>query len=319
MNLAFKMTTLLPALLAASAAQAGVTGNHYTNFGADLVTPIFPVDGTLSVYRNKGDAKPIAVIKDKPIVQLDEGAKACMQKPADGWVRCSVSVHTGWVRRDTFHTGAEVTPPPSWPFRYWLYVAGSGMGGEETDALLKIVPKVPYLVTPKEFENVFFQVRFDEEGNAISPRTGKPTGDRAFVVDSAAYLAPADPARRNGATWLFLGYFNEKHNALCPGREAGSCLSAVNTAPGWTGIKALYTEPAKQFLRKDGDGPWFGAGEVAFARHADPVQPLMYRVPDDVHMRIDGNGLTDAQRAKNRAKLFCVADCGSVEGTAAKR
>jgi hypothetical protein len=49
------------------------------------------------------------------------------------------------------------------------------------------------------------------------------------------------------------------------------------------------------------------------------VQPLMYRVPDDVHMQSEGNSLTDAQRAKNREKLFCIADCGKVLGTAATK
>lgn len=319
MNLAFKMKTLLLTLLVTGAAHAGVTGNHYTNFGADLVAPIFPVDGTLAVYRNKGDARPMAVIKDKPVLQLDEGARACMQTPADGWVKCSVSVHTGWVRREAFRTGAELAPPASWPFRFWLYVASGGAGGEETDALLKVVPKVPYLVTPKEYANVFFHVRFDEAGNAIGPRTGKPTGDRVFVADQAVYLAPADPAKRNGATWLFLGYFNEKLKALCPGRSDDSCISAVSAAPGWPGLKALYTEPPKQFARKDSDGPWYGPGEVAFARHADPVQPLMYRVPDDVRMRADRSDASDAERANNRAKLFCIADCAKADGAVAPK
>jgi len=93
--------------------------------------------------------------------------------------------------------------------------------------------------------------------------------------------------------------------------QSQQCMSAVNTAPEWPGIKALYTEPAPQFARKKGDERWFGEGEVAFARHTDPVKPLTYRVPDDVHMQIEGNVTTDAQRAKNRPKLFCIADCDS--------
>lgn len=35
----------------------------------------------------------------------------------------------------------------------------------------------------------------------------------------------------------------------------------------------------------------------------------MYTVPDDVHMAIDQNGLTDAQIKENRAKPFCIMDC----------
>jgi hypothetical protein len=73
----------------------------------------------------------------------------------------------------------------------------------------------------------------------------------------------------------------------------------------------MYEEPPERFQRKDNDAAWFGAGEVAFARHIDPVHPLMYRVPDDVVMSIDPNSITDAERARNREKLFCIADCGS--------
>ena len=72
----------------------------------------------------------------------------------------------------------------------------------------------------------------------------------------------------------------------------------------------MYEEPQDRFRRKDNDAAWYGGGEVAFARHTDAVQPLMYRVPDDVLMRNDPNPITDAQRAKNREQLFCIADCG---------
>lgn len=33
------------------------------------------------------------------------------------------------------------------------------------------------------------------------------------------------------------------------------------------------------------------------------------RVPPDVPMHIDTNPIGDAQLAKNREKLFCIADC----------
>lgn len=313
MNFTSKIGTLcLPALLATAsvhAATAADGGHHYTNFGMDLVAPIFPLDGTLAIYRSKTDKVPTTTLRGRPALRIEGNWKKCSGTSADGWVFCNVGGPEGWVRRDAFKSGGDIAATSTWPFRYWLYVASSGMGGEESDVILQAARKVPYLVAPREYENVFFYVRFDEAGNAISPRTGKPTGDRVFMVDNAVYLAPSDPAKRNGATWLFLSYFNEKHNALCPGREDDSCMSAVNTASGWPGIKAMYTEPAKQFAHKDIDGPWFGPGEVAFARHTDPVQPLMYRVPDDVHMQIEGNVTTDAQRAKNRAKLFCIADC----------
>jgi hypothetical protein len=72
----------------------------------------------------------------------------------------------------------------------------------------------------------------------------------------------------------------------------------------------MYEEPPERFRRKDDDAAWYGAGEVAFARHTDPVQPLTYRVPDDVVMSKERSATTDAQRAKNREQLFCIADCG---------
>jgi hypothetical protein len=132
-----------------------------------------------------------------------------------------------------------------------------------------------------------------------------------FLVGDAAYLAPGDPKKRNGAEWLFLNYYNKESNALCPARNPDSCLSAVNLGLGWPGIKAMYEEPPERFRRKDNDTAWYGDGEVAFARHTDPVHPLMYRVPDDVVMSIDPNPITDAERARNREKKFCIADCGS--------
>jgi hypothetical protein len=72
----------------------------------------------------------------------------------------------------------------------------------------------------------------------------------------------------------------------------------------------MYGDPPEQFKRKTNDDRWNGDGEVAFARHTDPMQPLLYWVPDYVHMRIDTNASTADQRAKNRGRPFCIADCG---------
>jgi hypothetical protein len=300
------------ALLMASTAHAGGTntGKDYTNFGLDLVAPIFPVNGVLNVYKNKNDAQPLVTLKDTPVVDQGGESELCNKAASDGWTHCTVGTVTGWIKHSDFRTGGEYAPVASWPFRYWLYVASPGWGSEDAVMLREIVPKIPYLIAPTEYTNILFHVAFDTQGRAISPKTRRPTGDRVFLVGDAAYLAPVDPKKRGRATWLFLNYYNEKLNALCPARNPESCMSAVNVAPDWPGIKAMYEEPAEQFRRKSNDAAWFGAGEVAFGRHTDPVRPLMYRVPDEVIMRIDSNPITDAQRARNREKLFCIADCG---------
>ncbi len=57
---------------------------------------------------------------------------------------------------------------------------------------------------------------------------------------------------------------------------------------------------------------WYGQEEVAFARHADKVVPLMYLVPNDVALKNEENNLTRAQRRKNREKPFCLIDCNGV-------
>lgn len=296
-------------LLAGGALAGSPDGKHYTNFGNDLVAPIFPINGTLQVFQNKTDASPREVVR-KSVISLDDDWKSCLTSAPDDWVFCAVRAKRGWVRRSSFHAGGDVAPVALWPFRYWLHVAGTGMGGEETDMLIKAVRHSPYLVAPTEYDNIFFHVLFDTEGRAISPKTGKPTGDRVFVVGTSVYLAPEDARKRNSASWLFLGHYNEKLQALCPSSNPDSCMSAVNLKPDWPGIKELYAEPAEQYRKKDSDTTrWYGEGWVAFARHADPVQPFLYRVPDDVHMRADDNAATDAQRAKNRKKLFCLADC----------
>lgn len=288
-----------------------MTGGVYTNFGLDLMSPIFPSGNTLPIYAKKSDTKPRESLTNTGPLQLLGDTKRCLKASADGWAYCNVDGSEGWVKRSDYRTGADIAPVTQWPFRYWIYIASETVGSEETSALLDVVPKIPYLVLPKEYENVLFHARFDTEGNAFSPRTGKRTGDRIFVLTNTVYLAPADADKRARANWLFLGYYNEKLQALCPGTTPDSCMSAVNLAPAWQGIKAMYTQPPQQFAHKETDGPWYGAGEVAFARHTDPVKPLMYRVPDDVHMQIEGNVTTDAERAKNRAKLFCIADCNS--------
>lgn len=297
-------------LLSVGAARAGTNdGKHYNNFGIELIAPIFPVNGSLKLYKNKTDAQPFSIVKGVPAAQLEGDWKACIRTDAaDGWVRCNVGGDKGWIKRSEFRSGGEYGAPAAWPFRYWLYIADSGQGAEGSVLMQQAARRSPYLQAPNEYENIFFHVVFDEHGNAISPKTRQPTGDRVFVVGNAAYLAPADPRKRNGATWLFLNYYNTQLGALCPAENPDSCMSAVNLAPGWPGIKALNEQPPEKF-RQRGDERWNGAGEVAFARHADPLAPLMYRVPNEVHMRIDGSSLTDAQRDKNRAKLFCIADC----------
>jgi hypothetical protein len=301
----------LIARLAASASHAGdsVDGKSYTNFGNDLVAPIFPRNAALQVFASKTDSRPAATIENQPAIQLDRDAQACVKPSLDGWARCRIGNVSGWVKRRDFLSADEYQPVTSWPFRYWLYVASSGAGSEESDLLRKAVRHVPYLIAPSDFENIFFHVIFDHEGRAINPRTGKPTGDRVFLVGKAAYLAPENPLKRVGARWLFLNYYHENLVALCPSPSAESCASAVNLEPTWAGIHGMYQQPTPQPVHKKGDEPWFGAQEVAFARHADPVRPLMYRVPNDVGMRVDSNPLSDAQRDKNREKLFCIADC----------
>jgi hypothetical protein len=302
---------LVSALLVASTAYAGGTNNGktYTNFGADLVAPIFPVNGALNIYKNKFDAQPFVTLKDKSVMDQRGELRPCTKAAGDGWAHCTVGTVTGWVKHSDFRTGAEYGPVTSWPFRYWIYVASPGTGSEDAVMLREIIPKIPYLVAPAEYANIFFHALFDAEGRAFSPKTHRPTGDRVFLVGDAVYLAPGDPKKRNRSEWLFLNYYNKELNALCPARNPDSCMSAVNLGPNWPGIKAMYEEPVERLRRKDDDAAWYGAGEVAFARHTDPVHPLMYRVPDDVLMSNDPNPITDAQRAKNREQLFCIADC----------
>lgn len=296
-------------LFAAGASHAGsIDGKSYTNFGPDLVRPMFPVGAQLAIYKNKNDAAPKVTLRDTPVVEVEGDWRACVKASTDGWVRCTVDGNSGWVKRSDFRTGGEYAAIEKWPVRWWLYVASDGLGGEEGDLMREAARTHPYLVAPSAYENIFFHVLFDTEGRAISPRNGKPTGDRVFVVGNAAYLAPANPTKRNGATWLFLNFFNEKLQALCPAVDPNSCMSAVNLAPGWPGIKSLYQEAPTAYRHTD-QSRWFGAGEVAFARHTDPVAPLMYRVPDNVPMKIDTNPIKDAQIKKNRDKLFCIADC----------
>ena len=182
--------------------------------------------------------------------------------------------------------------------------------------LQTVVPKNRYLIAPETYSNVFFHVVFDDQGRATSPKSHKPTGDRVFLVGDSVFLAPEDPKRRKYATWLFLGYYNTDLNAMCPGRSRDSCMSAVNLSSDWPGIKQMYEEPPEQFKHKKGDNPWFGAGEVAFARHVDPIRPLMYRIPDDVIMQIDSNPTTKTQTDKNREKPVCIADCDKQQAIA---
>jgi len=284
-------------------------GRTYTNFGWDLNKPIFPVNGELHIYQNKGASTPLATLQGEHVVDQTGGIGACTKDNKGGWAHCNVNGTDGWVKYSEFRTAEEYMPVNSWPFRYWLYVASNGTGSEEAIMLRKVIPKNPYLIAPATYSNVFFHVLFDDQGRAISPKTHKPTGDRVFLVGDAVFLAPEDPKRRKEATWLFLSFYNEELNAMCPGRTRDSCMSAVNLSSDWPGIKQMHEAPPKQYQRKKGDEAWYGAREVAFARHADPTRPLMYRIPDDVVMRIDSNPATKAQIAKNREKPVCIADC----------
>ncbi|MFS2025018.1 hypothetical protein ACL58G_17220 [Massilia sp. GER05] len=290
-------------------ADEALGSQNYTNFGMDLDAPIFPVNGVLNIYQNKGDTSPIATLKDKPVINQRGAVKPCIKNSADGWAQCKVSGVRGWVKHDDFRSAEEYMPVPTWAFRYWLYIRSPGTGSEDAVILRESVNKNPYLIAPAAYSNIFFHVLFDKEGRAISPKSHKPTGDRVFISGNAVFLAPGDPKRRRNATWLFLNFYNEKLNALCPGQNADSCMSAVNTSPGWPGIKRMYEEPSDQYKQKNDDQAWFGNGEVAFARHIDPVKPLMYRVPDNVVMSADKSEMTLEQVAKNREKLVCIADC----------
>ena len=314
-----KALTLAAALFASlPAAHAGSStdGQTYTNFGLDLMTPIFPIDGKLKLYKSKEDAAPSVEFTDLQYVMLYSGplADRCLAKSADGWVRCNVKGKTGWVRRSEFLSAAEYKPVSQWPIRYWLYIASDGTPGEETSSLLKAAQHSPYVVTQKEYSNVFFKVFFDKEGYAISPKTGKRTGDRVFEVANAVYLAPADETKRERATWLFLNYYEPSLQALCPSITKESCFSAANQASDWQGIKLLHTSPASQFAysrekQEKGKVRWEGYEEVAFARFTDPVTPLMYHVPRNVLMSGERDDASEAQRAKNREKPFCIIDC----------
>lgn len=302
------------------------SGKDYTNFGADLVTPIFPKSDAVGVYKNKTDSKPIALLKDIPLVYMErDQLNQCFSKnTADGWVFCNVSgANSGWIRRSEFLSPSEYKPVENWPFRYWIYVSSTGVG-EEGVMMYRAVPRFPYLIKPEEFDNIFFLVYFDQDGFAISPKTQKKTGDRVFVVDDGVYLAPNDPSKREKANWLFLGFYNKEMQAICPAKAKDSCYSSVNLSPSWPGIKAFYTSPGPQFAH-DGEiqkkkieksqEAWYGYEEVAFARHSDPVVPLTYKVPANVFMSIDSDKDTDEQRAKNHNKPFCLVDCKGVPNT----
>jgi hypothetical protein len=310
-----KILAVAVALSIGGAAYAGGSndGRTYTNFGNDLFVPIFPKDGSLKIYKNRNDQVPLTVARGAHLDLVGTDWKGCIGKAdSGGWVRCTIDARTGWVKRSDFLSGGEFQSVAQWPIRYWLYVASDGLGSDETYTLLQAAKRSPYLITPKEYDNIIFKVQFDREGFAISKKTGKKTGDRVFVFGKAVYLAPSDPQLRDKATWLFLSYFNSELEAMCPGESRDSCFSAVNLANGWPGINALYTSPAPQYAydeQRQQKEQWYGAQEVAFARFADPEKPLMYRVPMSVRMTNDPNPVTDAQKTKLREKPFCLIDC----------
>ncbi len=284
--------------LALTFALAGLVpaAQAYTLFGPDLKAPIFPQNGTLKVYKAKNDDKPLAEFHDLAYYAVGPTgfADTCLGKSEDGWVRCNIKGKAGWVRRSDFISGAQYQPETNWPIRYWLASAGGSMPGEETDELLDEAKRNPYLVAQKELPNVFFKVAFDKDGFAMSAKTGKRTGDRVFKVGNAIYLAPADGAKRDKATWQFLNYFEPSLPAMCPSTSKESCYSSANLSQGWPGIGMLHTSPPPQFAynaerEEKNKVEWFGQEEVGFARFSDPVKPLMYKRPD--------------------GKQICVMDC----------
>ena len=318
-----KLRSILCAALVTTLAFSGpatagsVDGKQYTNFGNDLAVPIFPKNGELKVYKNRVDAKPWYVVKESVIQLVSSEWEACLYpKAGEEWVRCLAGGETGWVKRADFRSGGQVEPVSTWPFRYWLLVADNGKAAEESVMVARAAKHSPYLVAPAEYSNVFFKVLFDEQGFAFSAKHAKKTGDRVFMVGNSVYLAPDKASARDSSTWLFLNFYNREMGALCPAEARDSCYSAVNLADSWPGIKALYTQPSAEFAWTEARQlkekmPAYGVEEVAFARHADPIRPLMYTIPESVWMTIElvKEGVTDAQKKKNREKQVCLMDC----------
>lgn len=294
-----------------------MTGKDYSNFGGDLEYPVFAKAQVINLYKNKSDATPIKSIKTYAQVTMDDDSPSCWNaKPADGWVKCRLDGTGGWVKRDEFVGPGEYVGVEKWPFKYWSYIAGTNTG-EEGVMLFRAVAHSPYLIKPDQFDNAFFIAYFDTQGFAISPKDNKKTGDRVFLVDNAVYLAPADGVRRARKKWLFLGYFNDELQALCPSTHKASCYSAVNLAPDWTGIKSFYAAPDAQFAYDSKrESPlkriWYGTSEIAFARHADPLAPLMYRVPEEVLIKGEMDNTPDVLKKKSREKPYCLLDCKGV-------
>lgn len=292
------------------------SGPSYSNFGNDLLTPIFPKNKSIEIFKKKGDMKSVVVLNNVAAINLQDAESSCLKRSsADGWVECRLLGNDGWVKRSEFLSSKEYQPVETWPFRYWIYIASEGHGEEATMLYMK-VPNNPYLIAPKQFASVFFMVYFDEKGFAISAKTHKKTGDRVFVVDNAVYLASADPLKREKTGWLFLNYFHADFQALCPAKNPDSCYSAVNLSPDWKGIKEFYTSAKIPFFydsnrQSKEKEAWYGKEMVAFGVHSDPILPLMYRVPVDVWMRED-EGKNDARRIKNRETPFCLLDCKGI-------
>lgn len=310
-----KLYAVVAMSLASSFVLAGgsITGKDYTNFGDDLNLPVIAKKQAVDIYKNKTDASPAISFKAFAQITTEKNPQACWEaKPADGWVKCRLNGESGWLKRDDFYGPAEYAPVEKWPFRYWAYIAGSNMG-EEGVMLFRAVAHSPYLIKPDQFDQAFFLVLFDEQGFAISPKDKKKTGDRVFVVANAVYLAPADPEKRLKKRWLFLGYYNEGLSAMCAASHKESCYSAVNLAPDWGGIKAFHTSApgGNAFDAKAEDTRkrvWYGPEEIAFARHVDPVTPLLYKVPDEISINGEVNPTTAIMK-KNREKPFCLLDC----------
>ncbi len=135
-----------------------------------------------------------------------------------------------------------------------------------------------------------------------------------IIVGDEVYLAPDGLEKRIAKDWLFLGFYNEQLQAICPAQHKESCYSTVNTANDWAGIKLFHTSPAPEFAYNDEREAklkrvWYGREETAFGRHTDTIAPLLYQVPNDAALKNEANDLTRAQRRKNREKPFCLLDC----------
>lgn len=318
MGVNIALTFISGFLLCVGAANAAVEESFsYENFYS-IRNPIFASHEVIETYFKKDIGAVTS--KENGYIELDDKVtsselKNCLSKNTkDGWVYCPSNVGI-WLKRDSFVSAEDILPVEKWPFRYWLHVAGF-LGGEEEEAWSELVyfslPKDPYLIKPKAIDVVFFLVYFDEQGFAFSPKTRKKTGERIYLRGDEVFLAAANPRMRQKSKWSFIGFYNKELDAICPGRTKESCMSSVNLSPDWHGIKQLYEAPSPEFSQEklDPKREWQGAGEVAFARHRDPIVPFLFKLPENASS--EGHVVSNSQRKSLREKLSCIADCKKV-------